>query len=335
MITGLWLTRAYVNTALYEQGRERMPFQGRLLMMLPLRLAQHNHLLQGLGAAFSRYQFWFPQRVAPEVLVQGVIFVVSLLAAGWFTTQIYNASSTRRLLSPLIYPLFLVVCSETYVMHTVQNFRFIYDLPSLAFFAAGMYLIYFRWYWAWFAALFCIATINRETTLLLLPIYLLDEAVVRGEFSWKRVFQVRSLAVVVPLGLLWGAWELLLRHHFAANPSEFYPRIDWNVKSLLAPLAWPQLLSSGGYLLIFIVLARCRLMDPRLRAWLWILPVWLLFMFVYGILVETRIFGELIPIIVCATALISEEMLLAKTRTLVRRNPIPISEPAVEMEEVA
>jgi hypothetical protein len=26
----LWLTRPYVNTALYEAGRERMPFQGRI-----------------------------------------------------------------------------------------------------------------------------------------------------------------------------------------------------------------------------------------------------------------------------------------------------------------
>jgi hypothetical protein len=25
----LWLTRPYVNTFLYEQGHERMPFQGR------------------------------------------------------------------------------------------------------------------------------------------------------------------------------------------------------------------------------------------------------------------------------------------------------------------
>jgi hypothetical protein len=30
--------------------------------------------------------------------------------------------------------------------------------------------------------------------------------------------------------------------------------------------------------------------------------------FVYGILIETRVFGELIPLIVCSTVLVCEEM---------------------------
>ena len=40
------------------------------------------------------------------------------------------------------------------------------------------------------------------------------------------------------------------------------------------------------------------------------LPIWLVFMFVYGILIETRIFGELIPLVVCATMLIVERILV-------------------------
>jgi hypothetical protein len=37
-------------------------------------------------------------------------------------------------------------------------------------------------------------------------------------------------------------------------------------------------------------------------------------MFSYGILIETRVFGELIPLVVCATALITEEMLVVRMR---------------------
>jgi hypothetical protein len=53
----LWLTRPYVNTLMYEQGLERMPFQGRSLMMLPLRWARESSLLIWLTTPFSKSQF--------------------------------------------------------------------------------------------------------------------------------------------------------------------------------------------------------------------------------------------------------------------------------------
>ena len=37
-----------------------------------------------------------------------------------------------------------------------------------------------------------------------------------------------------------------------------------------------------------------------------------MFMFSYGILIETRVFGELIPFVVCSSALILEQSLVAK-----------------------
>jgi hypothetical protein len=198
-----------------------------------------------------------------------------------------------------------------------------------------MYLMYFRRHWAWFAALFCVATLNRETTLLLLPLYVLNGAVEQGRFAWRRVVNAPTLAVVVPLAAFWIGWQIVVRHTFAQNPSEFYPRLDWNLKSLAAPLAWPQLLSAGGYLLLFVLAMRRRIVDPRLRAWLWIVPVWLVFMFVYGILIETRVFGELIPLIVCASAVIVEEILLDRMRVLLRRPGLAVVQTAAEIREAA
>ena len=310
-----WLTRPYVNTFLYEHGKERMPFQGRCLMMLPMRLAHNSVVLHWLAVPFALSKFWFPRPVVPEVLVQAVINVACLMVAGFCATKIYKASSKRQLLTPFVYPLLLVVCGATYVMHTVQNFRFIYDLPSLAFFATAMCLIYFRKHWGWFVALFLVATVNRETTLLLLPLYMIDGAVVEGRLEWRRLLQAKSLMVVVPLAVVWVGWSIAVRHIFAQNASEFYPRLNWNVKSLLAPQAWPQLLSACGYLLFFVVVMRKKIRDARLRAWLWMVPIWIVFMFSFGILIETRVFGELIPFVVCATALIVEEMLLVRMKS--------------------
>jgi hypothetical protein len=311
----LWLTRPYVNTALYEQGIERMPFQGRCLMILPMHLAHSSPVLRWIAAPFSRAShFWFPRPVQPEVLVQAGINVVCLLIAGWMTTRIYQTSSRYKLLTPVVYPLLLAVCAATYMMHTVQNFRFIYDLPSLAFFSVAMYLIYQRRHWAWFVLLFVVATTNRETTLLLLPLYMIDATVVDGRLHWRRMLHWRRLAVVMPLAVYWTVWQIAVRWWFFGNRSEFYPRLDWNVKSLLVPQAWPQLLSACGYLLLFVLVMYRRIPDGRLRAWIAIVPVWVAFMFSYGILVETRVFGELIPLTVCSTALILEQLLMVRIR---------------------
>lgn len=308
----LWLTRPYVNTALYERGQERMPFQGRCLMILPMRLAHGSTFLHLLDRIFRISKFWFPKPVQPEVLVQAVLGVLCVAGAGYLTTRLYQATSQRQLLTPLVYPLFLVACGTTYVMHTVQNFRFIYDLPSLFFFSAAMYLIYFRKPWGWFVALFVVATVNRETTLLLLPLYLVDTMVTSDGLEWRRALRREAVLRVVGLLVFWVIWEICVRHIFANNRSEFYPRLNWNVKSLLVPQAWPQLISACGYMLPFVILLRRRLPNARLRAWLWLMPFWWVFMFAYGILIETRVFGELIPLVVCCSALIGEELLLAR-----------------------
>lgn len=307
-----WITRPYVNTWEYELGTERMPFQGRALMIWPMKFAHSSAFLHTVAPFFKMAHFWFPRKVAPEVLVQAVINVVCLLVTGWMTTQIYKAATRRGLMTAFVYPLVLMACAATYMLHTVQNFRFIYDLPSLAFYSTAMYLIYFRKHWGWFAALFVVATINRETTLLLLPLYMIDAAFIDGRLQWKKLLQWKSLAVVVPLGVYWVGCQAFIRFWYYGNASEFYPRLDWNVKSLLLPAAWPQMLSACGYLLLFVVVMRKRLPDARLRAWLWMVPIWVVFMFSYGILVETRVFGELIPLVCCATALIFEELLVAR-----------------------
>ena len=311
----LWLTRPYVNTELYSLGRERMPFQGRLMMMPVMWWAHRSSALVWLARPFGLSRFWFPRDVRPEVLVQAAVGVLCVGVAGWCTAEIYWASSSRGVLTPFVYPLFLCVCAATYVMHTVQNFRFIYDLPSLAFFSVAMYLLYFRRHWAWFAALFLVATVNRETTLLLLPLFVINEGFDGFQFRASRILRVRVMAICAALGSAWAGWQVVIRHIFARNVSEFYPRFNWNLKSMIAPLAWPQMLSACGYLLLVVCILRKKIPDGRLRTWLWIVPIWLGFMFTFGILIETRVFGELIPLVVCSTCLIAEEMIVARLRS--------------------
>ncbi len=296
-------------------------------MMFPLRWAHQNATLIRFTSPFQKSHFWFPKPVTPEVLVQALLGVVCVLITGYFTTKLYQAASQSGLFTPLIYPLVLFACVATYILHTVQNFRFVYDLPSLAFFAIAMYFIYSGKRWIYFIGIFIVATVNRETILLLLPIFMLHHAVEEGQLHWRLLFKVRTVQLVIPLATFWVVWQIFIRRAFPHNVSELYPRLDWNIKSLLVPQAWPQLLSACGYLLLFVILMRRRIHDPYLKTWFWILPIWGCFMFFYGILIETRIFGELIPFIVPSAALIAEDLLFARTQSAKQKLELHLIDP--------
>jgi hypothetical protein len=309
------LVRPYINTALYESGRERLPFQTRVLMMAPMRWAHSSHLPAIFAHYLAHSQFWYLRAPEPEAIVQLWINIASLVVAGWVAWQIYRAAAARvdgphGFLGALLYPLFLVLCACHYILHTIQNFRFLYDLPSVAFFSLGLWLIYFRKSPWLFAVLFVVATLNRETTLLLLPFYMLSEAgrnAEPGGLDWRAAFSLRTLRVVLPLAAAWVGWHFFIFHIFKHNVSEYYPRVTLNLYTLAHPRYWPQLLSAGGFLLPFVLLGRRAVRDPQLRAWLWALPVWFAFMFFWGILVETRVFGELLPYLTCLAVLIAED----------------------------
>ncbi len=310
------LVRPYINTSLYEVGKERLPFQTRILMMPLMRWAHESRLAAASAAALSQGKFWYLRQAEPEAMVQFGVNIASLLIAGLVAILIYRAArqstaAPNGFLGAFVYPVFLLLFTAHYILHTIQNFRFLYDLPSIAFFAVGLYLIYFRKHPLLFAALFIVATLNRETTLLLLPFYLLSVATRDGELEWKKVVSRESLLVVVPLAALWGAWHLYIFHIFKHNLSEYYPRVEVNLYTMVHPRFWPQLLSAGGWLLPFVLLFRKSIADRQLRAWLWALPVWFGFMFFWGILVETRVFGELLPYLACLAVLVAEDQIRA------------------------
>jgi hypothetical protein len=333
----LLLGRPYIDLDRFGKGHERLPFQTRLLLAPLFRWAQASPILAHYAARLSFTGYFFPHGITSAGVVQFWLDVPCVLVAGWATVRIYRAASRRRLLDWLVYPLFLVLCTVTYILHAVQNFRFIYDMPSLMFFALGLYLIYFRKPVSLLAALFAVATWNRETTLLI-PFFVLS-ACVRGrgdqredgqsarlhgglaavkraapetaQFRWQRALRPEVAVPALLMLAYWTAWHLLVFHLFRHNASEYYPRIAFNWQCLRRMRYYPQLFSAGGYLLPFVLLLRRRVRDAQLRVWVWMIPCWYAVMAVWGILVETRVFGEVLPVIACAAVLIAEESLAA------------------------
>lgn len=302
----------YLHATMFEQGRERTPFQGRLLMMLPMRWAHQSQLLQALALSFSRRTLWFESGVSPEGILQAVVDVLCVALTGLVARSLYQKSSPSGVLTPTIYPLTLVMIAVTYCLTTDHHLRMVYDFPSLALFAIGLYLIYFRRSILFFLPVFMLATINRETSVILLAFFVLSACCADGDFQPKLAFAPRTLLPLLVLAAFWLAWQHWIGLRFAANPSEAGIRWKHNFYLLLNPLTWPQFLSIGAFTVPTILLYRRQIADPVLRLWLWVLLPWTILMILFGIVIETRVFGELIPYLACCFALIAERLIAEK-----------------------
>ncbi|MGC1783253.1 MAG: hypothetical protein WA708_12090 [Acidobacteriaceae bacterium] len=298
---------SYMYLYRYENGADRMPFQGRVMMMFALRWAHSSTVCIALASGLKRFAPWVLRRITPESVLLMCIYTGCIVVTGIVIMRIYRAASRERLLTVWIYPIVLILCVAAYILHATQNLGYYYDFPSLMFFSVGLYLIYFRRHPALFAGWFLLGTINRETTLMLLLFFVLARTVENGRVDWRRLKDLRTWAIVLPLALTWLAWHQWVDWVFRANPTELSYRFLINTGLVLFPLCWPQLFSAGCYMFPAIFLLRRSVRDATLRVWLWTLPAWFGLMFAYGIFIETRIFGELTAYLACLTALIAEE----------------------------
>ena len=290
--------RCYVDLAKYEAGVAHTPYQYRLLLMLPLRWAHGSALCAAVAGGLTHLHAWFPTGVRPESLVELPIDVAAVAVAGLVTRRISLA---------------LLMVVGTYALVTVFRLRFVYDLPSLGFFAGGMFLLYFRQPLWQFALLFTVATLNRETTLFLLVLFVLSRLRVRTLPWWRRL-SMGDGVFAASLLAIWCTWHVWVGHRFAANGTESWSRVLLNLKVLLVPASWLQLGSCFAFCGPLVLLWRRRVQDSLLRMWLWVVPLWFLFMLQYGQLLESRVFGELIPLVACCMALGAEEALLERLR---------------------
>ena len=310
LFSALQFVRFYVKSAAfyldmnaYLDGRERLPFQERILPVLFLRPLYHStwimqHLVHTQGI--------FDARRGPFYLLS----LLSFLVAAIYTQQLYRAVSTRGVFSFLVFPVFLYTVIWTYAIHTEANFAYPYDLSSLAFFTAGLNYIFRRRYLALFVVIL-IGTFNRETTLFLIGIYAIDAAF--GATSGARTITPRLIpwTRLLLLSCVWLSVKMFLSHLYRSNDaSESYVRISNNFHQL-KPRLLPALLNICGYTLPIVLLFRRRSMSLRFRNYLWILPLWFAVMFCSGVIVETRIYGELCSYSAVAVVLMLESFLPA------------------------
>ncbi len=308
-------TYFYLDMPRYLAGKERLPFQERILPIFLMWPINHSAFLMR-HLTHPRVGVFTPSAATPQTAAFYVVSLVSFTLACVLTVWLYRTVTQSGLLGMLVLPVFMVLTLWTYVVHIDANFSYPYDMPSLAFFTGGLLAIYKRAYLP-LAAIMLFGTMNRETTLFLVGIYLLDAASrqraeatapVSGipfaeRFAWKQVPWGRAILLLA----LWLGVKLTIYHHFAHNDnSENFVRL-WGNLGRLRPRLWPTLLNICGYALPLVVLLRAHLRPLRFANYLYILPLWLALMLYTGVILEARIWGELCSYTAVAVVLLLED----------------------------
>jgi hypothetical protein len=294
----------------YLQGTTMLPFQKRYLPAIIIRYMLRIPPL---------VHFLIKHHVVLTPPARGCSFILStfsLALAGYLAVRLYRHVYPQGRLAPLVYPLLLVCAVLSYAVHVERNTYLPYDMPSLAFFTGGLLCIYTRRFWPLLLVIL-VGTVNRETTLFLIVVFLLDAASIPETETisrWRDRFRLRQVPwlKVLMLFVAWLVPEMILSHMFAGNDrSQNYIRIVENLPRLKISF-WPGLLNVCGYMLPFIVLLHTTIRPRRFGNYALVAFPWFVTMCVWGVLTETRIYGELVSYTTVAAILLIEQYIVDK-----------------------
>ncbi len=289
----------------YTRGASPTPYQDRELMMYVFRalirvpLIAHAGQMQALHHDAYRLIF---------MLLSFVSILIAFLA---------NRLTLLRLTADRVFSFwasFLVVLMAHLLLASTwgPSYPVPYDVPSLAFFSLGIYLIGSRrWFLYYF--FFILAVFNRETACFLTIFFAVWEGTRLSEAGASLRTRLRSIVPAVSLqAILWLLIKAHLAHKYALNPKEsgltgglFSMNLSYNIRELLKPYQWPLLASVCAFSLPFVWLGRRWISSNPLRnATATVLPLSFLGLMIVGIIVEVRIFADWIAMIAPCAALI-------------------------------
>jgi len=289
----------------YIQGIAAYPYRTRRLMAWVFKGAQ---LLGRLIHAKPET----PDDRGPIWWCQLGVVAASVFAATAATRRSIQTLLARN--TPWVWAAFLVPYMAYFHFLLIGEIRVQtpYDLPSMAFYAIGLYAILSR-NRLLFYAIFILATLNRETALFL-PLLFFLRQLKEDDSITHALRRVRPLAVaelVLQLAIWAGlrVWSNSLVPRGTFGEARFIPQ---NIHFLLSPLHWPTLASVFGFLWVPLLLFYKRIPNVFIQRCLLLAPLWLLLMFKYGDLLEIRIHSEWISYIAICMALLLDQALTWK-----------------------
>lgn len=184
------------------------------------------------------------------------------------------------------------------------------DVPSILLFTLGLIFVYRR-NWLAFYPLFAIATLNRETSLLLVVVCGLVLFDIYGRRRWAVLI---ASQLVIWAAIKAALWALYRGNLWIGHQPVWFP-LDINLRMFMADgLKTFLLLAMWAGLLLAIVVLRRWLRDEWLRRTLWTIPVSFASTAAIGFIAEMRIDGEVLPIALAAVWVVFFDMVAGARR---------------------
>lgn len=282
-------TRFFVDLADYQNGLARLPYQYRALTAWLLHGVVQSQTFVDVA---HRLPNPFQQ---PEVLGLAIINFLAVIAVTELVRRSISVFVDDPMLTKVLCFLMPLSMYFSYVaLANTYKLSFPYDIPNLPIFAGCVCAIFQR-HSKLMQVMFCLACLSRETSAFLIFIYLLYEADRMRDRPAKILANALMMCVILFLT------KLLIGSLYAGNPLEtgsqvgglFTLRLQNNLGLITTPQYWPNILSSGGFLWIILLITYRFIPDAALRRTLWVAVPWMVAMSVVALLTEVRIFGEL------------------------------------------
>jgi hypothetical protein len=281
----------------YALGQSSLSSQGRVGLLLYIRWAENSPRMHELSAKYgsiSQVRYKMPEAMTVEKFASLLAALFSMLIL--VSAAILYAVHCRYQPWWLMPALIILIVRVTFAMRVEANRWYLYELPHAALFGLASICILEGW-WLPLLFVFAIDAPVRETAVYLIILTL-------GTLTYTRTKKDRVMAgaLAVLMAAYWVALRLATQHWFARNENDTGPRLTLNQHAALLPHHWPQLLSVGGYLGVFVWLERRRL-SLKQRVFLWSALLCIPVTLFYGIWVETSIWLEwTLPLALLASA---------------------------------
>ncbi len=291
-------SQPFLNLNEYMQGDARLPYQYRVLMAWVLREGVRLPWLAVVSAHFPA-----PLR-DPRLLILFLTSWFSLFGSVLFTWRSLSCLTDNESYSRWASLLVVYMAYFHFPLVFGLDFLLPYDLPSLFFFCGCLFCVISS-RMPFFYLFFALGTFNRET-ICMATLFLLI-------WRWPESRHRRQVAGlsghILAQAAIWIAIKLYLHHRFSGNLPEtvgagFYYKLSYNLHAILRPQQWPVLLSVFGFTLPLVLTWRKRMKNPAMEREIYLLAAWFAVMMMVGVIIEIRIFSELISYMALAVGLI-------------------------------
>lgn len=279
--------RTFLDAAAYVGLHEKLPYQYRVLMAPAL-----GALIDVLSLpAASELTRRLPSYIAAaEPAAYFTINTLAIMLSCLLMRAIVRRSLPDRTAARTAIAAYVAMAYLFFCLNPNVAFILPYDTVGLVLSQACILCILGGRRWVLYP-LFALATVNRETSLLVI-VFLLARAAFGGgtpgvaaALRQRRVWQPALL-----LSFIWLAIKAVLYVRFAGLPSDEGLRIHANLMTLGRPWQWPAVLP---VIACFVLSLRsfARLRDGR--EWPFVGCLGFMMLCTVGQLIETRVFGDL------------------------------------------